>query len=67
MMALVKKGYLKRATARKMNSKRRIKSVMQIEHMTILIKKLYWKPASKVAAVDRRFLVQQMFLFLRMR
>ena len=49
-----------------MDSKRRVKSVMQIEHMRILIRKLYRKPASKVAAMDRRFLVQQMFLFFGM-
>ena len=40
---------------------------MTIDHVRLLIRKLYKKPAVKVKPADRRFLLQQLFLFFRMR
>ena len=40
--------------------------VMTLDHVCLMIKKLYKKPADKVAPVERRFLLQQLLLFFRM-
>merc|ERR1712240_514492 len=40
---------------------------MRMEYVTLMIKLYYKKPAWKVSALDRRFLVQQLFLYFGMR
>ena len=41
--------------------------VMTLNHVSLMIKNLYKRPAEKVAPADRRFLLQQLLLFFRMR
>merc|ERR1711989_51800 len=53
----VKKGVMKAAHERELVRKKRVKSVMTLDHIRLFICKLYKKPASKVKAADRRFLV----------
>ena len=40
---------------------------MTLDHVRLMIKKLYKRPVEKVALVDRRFLLQQSLLFFGMR
>merc|ERR1711895_170653 len=63
----VKKGCMKRAKDRKGKKSRRVRMVMRIEHVRLMIKLYYRRPARKVAALNRRFLVQQLFLYFGMR
>ena len=63
----VKKGYMKRAKDREGRRSRRVRTVMRMEHIRLMIKMYYRKPARKVSALDRRFLVQQLFLYFGMR
>ena len=67
LVLLIKKGCIKRVMVRRLESKRRIRTVMRLNHIWFMIKKLYSKPACKVAPSDRRFLVQQLFLYFGMR
>ena len=60
-VTLVKKGCMKWAMVQRLESKRRVRTVMRIDHIRLMIKKLYKKPACKVAPGDRWFLVQQLF------
>merc|ERR1711867_365288 len=43
------------------------RTVMRMEHVRLMIKLYYKRPVWKVSALDRRFLVQQLFLYFRMR
>ena len=40
---------------------------MRLDHIKLMIKLFYKRPAKKVSALDRRFLVQQMFLYFGMK
>ena len=44
-----------------------MRTVMRMEHVRLMIKLYYRRPARKVSALDRRFLVQQLFLYFGMR
>merc|ERR1711895_188293 len=63
----VKRGVLKAARERQLVKKKRVKSVMTIDHVRLFICKLYKKPASKVKAADRRFLVMMLLFFFGMK
>ena len=63
----VKKGCMKRAKDREGKRSRRVRTVMRMEHVRLMIKLYYRRPARKVSALDRRFLVQQLFLYFGMR
>ena len=63
----VKKGVVKAARERELIKKKRVKSVMTLDHIRLFICKLYKKPASKVKPADRRFLVMMMLLFFGIR
>ena len=63
----VKRGVMKAARERELLKKKRVKSVMTLDHIRLFICKLYKKPASKVKAADRRFLVMMMLLFFGIR
>ena len=63
----VKKGCMKRAKDREGKKSRRVRTVMRMEHVRLMIKLYYKRPARKVSALDRRFLVQQLFLYFGMR
>ena len=63
----VKKGCMKRAKDREGKRSRRVKTVMRLEHVRLMIKLYYKRPAWKVSPLDRRFLVQQLFLYFGMR
>ena len=67
LVLLVKKGCMKGAMAWRLESSRRVRTVMRIDHVRLMIRKLYKKPACKVSLSDRRFLVQQLFLYFGMR
>merc|ERR1711867_113508 len=58
----VKKGCMKTAKDREGKKSRRVKTVMRLEHVRLMIKLYYKMPAWKVSPLDRRFLVQQLFL-----
>ena len=66
-MVTVKRGCIKRAKERAGKKEKRVRTVMTLDHVRLLIRKLYKKPARKVAPADRRFLVQQLLLFFGMR
>merc|ERR1712240_624679 len=63
----VKKGCMKRAKDREGKRSRRVKTVMRLKHVRLMIKLYYKRPAWKVTPLDRRFLVQQLFLYFGMR
>ena len=58
---------MKRTKDRNRRSSRKVRSVMRIENVRLMIKMYYRRPARKVAALYRRFLVQQLFLYFGMR
>ena len=63
----VKKGVMKAARERDLAKKKRVKSVMTLDHIRLFICKLYKRPAMKVKAADRRFLVMMLLLFFGMK
>ena len=63
----VKKGVMKSARERDLVRKRKVKSVMTLDHVRLFICKLYKRPAVKVKAADRRFLVMMLLLFFGMK
>merc|ERR1711867_293704 len=63
----VKRGCMKRAKDREGRRSRKVRMVMRIEHVRLMIKLYYRRPARKVAALNRRFLLQQFFLYFGMR
>ena len=63
----VKRGCLKDAKERAARKGKRERTVMTLDHVRLMIKKLYKRPAEKVAPADRRFLLQQLLLFFGMR
>ena len=63
----VKKGVMKSARERDIVRRRKVKSVMTLDHVRLFICKLYKRPAVKVKAADRRFLVMMLLLFFGMK
>ena len=63
----VKRGCLKEAKERAARKGKRERTVISLDHVRLMIKKLYKRPAEKVALDDRRFLLQQLLLFFGMR
>ena len=63
----VKKGVMKSARERDIVRRRKVKSVMTLDHVRLFICKLYKRPAVKVKAADRRFLVMMLLLFFSMK
>ena len=58
---------MKRTKDRDRRRSKKVRSVMRIEHIRLMIKMYYRRPAKKVAVLDRRFLVLQIFLYFGMR
>ena len=54
MVRLIKKGCLKQAYKRTINGKR-IWTVIYLDHVRIVLEKLYKRDANKVALTERRF------------
>ena len=50
-----------------MKRSKRYKTMMRLEHIKLMIKLFYKRLAKKVSPFDRRFLVQQLFLYFGMR
>ena len=63
----VKKGGFKKAKERAAKSERSIRTFMRIDHVCLMIKTLYKRPVSKISPANRRFLLQQLFIFFGMR
>ena len=63
----VKKGVMKSARERDIARGKRVKSVMSLDHVRLLICKLFKRPAVKVKPADRRFLVMMLLLFFGMK
>ena len=63
----VKKGVMKSARQRDIVRRRKVKSVMTLDHVRLFISKLYKRLAVKVKAADRRFLVMMLLLFFGMK
>merc|ERR1711905_50039 len=58
---------MKAARERDLVRKRKVKSVMTLDHVRLFICKLFKRPAVKVKAADRRFLVMMLLLFFGMK
>ena len=54
MVKLIKKGCIKQAYKRTINGKR-IWTVMHLDHVRIVLKKLYKRDANKVTLTERQF------------
>ena len=63
----VKRGVMKSARERDMAKRRKSKSVMSLDHVRLLICKLFKRPAAKVKPADRRLLVMMLLLFFGMK
>ena len=63
----VKKGVMKSARERDIVRRKKAKSVMSLDHMRLLICKLFKRPAVKVKPADWRFLVMMLLLFFGMK
>ena len=63
----VKRGCLKDTRGRAAKRGKQERTVMTLDHVRLMIRKFYKKPAEKVASADRRFLLQQLLLFFSMR
>lgn len=63
----VRRGCMKRAKDRDRRRRKKVRSVIRIDHIRLMIKVFYRRPAKKVAALDRRFLVKEIFLCFGMR
>ena len=63
----VKKGCMKAAEDRATKKGKKERTVMTLDHVRLFICKLYKRPAVKVKAADRRFLVMMLLLFFGMK
>ena len=63
----VKRGCMKRVRDRNIKRNNKVRTIMRLDHMKLMIRMFYKKPAKNVSALDRRILVQQMFLYFYMR
>ena len=66
MVKLVKKGSMKHLIERRRLSKRRARTLMCLDHVRIMVKNLYKRPASRMLPADICVLVQQLFIFFGM-
>ena len=63
----VKKGCMKSAREREVARGKRVKSVMSLDHVRLMLCKLFKRPAVKVRPADRRFLVMMLLMFFGMK
>ena len=63
----VKRGCIKAAGDRVAKKGKKERSVMTLDHVRLLIGRLYKRPAKKVCPRDRRFLLHQLLMFFGMR
>ena len=63
----VKRGVMKSACERDIVRRKRVKSVMLLDHVRLLICKLFKRPAVKVKPADRRFFIMMLLLFFGMK
>ena len=63
IVQLVKRGCLKKAREREMLKGKRERSVMTLNHIKLMLLKLYKRDASLVKPADRRFLVLTLLMF----
>ena len=63
----VKRGCMKAAGDRVAKKGKKEKAFMTLDHVRLLIGRLYKKPAKKVSLVNRRFLLLQLLMFFGMR
>ena len=67
LVQTVKKGVMKVARERESVRKKKVKSVMTLDHVRLFICKLFKRPALKVKPADRRFLVMMILMFFGMK
>ena len=67
LVQTVKKGVMKAAREQEAVRKKRVKSVMTLDHVRLLICKLFKRPAVKVKPADRRFLMMMILMFFGMK
>ena len=67
LVQTVKKGVMKSAHERDIVRRKKVKSVMSLDHVRLLICKLFKRPAVKVKPADWRFLVMMILLFFGMK
>ena len=60
----VKKGCMKAAGDRTTKKGKKERTVMALDHVMLLIGRFYKRPANKVSPANRRFLSQQLLMFL---
>ena len=63
----VNKGCMKAAGDRVAKKGKKEKNVMTLDHVRLLIRRFYKKPAKKVSPMNRRFLLKQPLMFFGMR
>ena len=62
LVQTVKRGVMKAARERDIVRKKKVKSVMMLDHVRLFICKLFKKPVLKVKPADQRFLVMMILL-----
>ena len=67
LVQTVKKGVMKAAREREAVRKKKAKAVMTLDHVWLLICKLFKRPALKVKPADRRFLMMMILMFFGMK
>ena len=67
LVQTVKKGVMKAARERESVRKKKVKSVMTLDHVRLFICKLFKRPALKVKPADHRFLVMMILMFFGMK
>ena len=67
LVKMVKEGCLKKVMERRVLSRKRMRTMMRMDHVRMILRKLYQRPAYKVVPGERQFLVQQLFIFFRIR
>ena len=67
LVQTVKKGVMKAARERESVRKKKVKSVMTLDHVRLFICKLFKRPALKVKPADRMFLVMMILMFFGMK
>ena len=67
LVQTVRKGVMKAARERDIVRKKKVKSVMTLDHIRLFICKLFKRPALKFKPADRRFLVMMILMFFGMK
>ena len=67
LVQTVKRGVMKEARGRDIVRKKKVKSVMTLDHDRLFICKLFKRPALKVKPADQRFLVMMILMFFGMK